>query len=1784
MIHRSIALLALLGLAPAWGATNVAYLNVQEPQCANYNPATHTCGGGVEQNFNVGSDIKGWFAADSANRAAGGTSQLIVVGAATEADSTLIDLRSVGDDYWLRLSGNECNGSADLGVQIVADPDRPWHHFGAYFEIPATRWAPAYDPARDRPINAAKWGFAAGRNTVYQMDAPPELFLRYGIRLIETSPGEDDDWSQSIERQMANLYYGGGAGEFHPTYKVPWYSMISSRKDTLDANGRGTPIDTVWNHGDMYEKDGKLYYLTSDGAHPGTRHMGQPRKVVALQVQVKGVSYVDCQTGLLMDGLHFSRMGKVLNARNSKTALFVNGSLSYLHGESYYNLNFSPPQDGETRRLDGCAIVNNFIGITRAVRKHRGDAFVINGSEGCAVLDNDFFMAAAHGEGVFQRTAHTFTVGNRVYYSFGKYAYEGSSDAWVGLNEFHFNKGPYCDEENVPAEMGPLLGGNGNCQAPGVWMNGNEDEKHPALMATGSRMYVIANRAGGMSGWFTMGGVFAGRNTPYNPGDYVTDSLIWGNFHYRRQKGQRYAEDSQALTNPASAKLYPKTGGGAALVIQDEYNVNSPGRTALTQDHRFENGLCVDPVNPRPAPEPPTSGCTETRLLRENLTIAARGISFDNNTWVQTVPVGNAALLDDMARINRGAESQQVRSCAQFQAEGNVNNHGCESGDISVRNYPPISHSSIDLAITATHPGVDTGKWMTTVKSNVNGANTVTITDYRGFAVPSVVKPWLRTYLADTFDRIICGEANCADPNTPGWYPDVEYLPGGLPDGAFFVQIGNVKTAYVALTKTTGYEAQLTLVENVTVSAGDGVASVPVCGSAPDRGAEFCGAATVPDSLQANTDRFLLAPDQTHTGLEVITNDRGFGNCADSFQLKPDSLSTTDPLILGMQTVGNTVSLTVGTGESPSSLVFYEIEGTGACTETATGVIELEIRNRPGAGGPSETVITWLETPIDIEPTTTGSWQLRDLVALGSLPADTAGVYAFSRQNFDPGNAVVGVRPSGNTDDLFISSRRAGQQFMVEPTGPNATIEAYRDMDLPQMEVRAYFSPSTAITWNDPHFNVGLVCDGTWRAMAYPAGALVIFRAPNPGLIQFRYGEGLAATLADASVRYYPMLTANANGDIEYNCPNGSAMTSLEEVAIFDPSVVTVAPGGWEIFDPLSGDTEIAPTVACPGDEGCAAYVVAALAQNNRRFDVKDVQAKLDNKEGNTVQGFLIMRPNANGKLWVRSNSDSTQYAIVAGFNSGAVAETPDPLVWRLDTCPGTDSLDNRAPDLSLHGGVIRSTAACDGTGNVALNAGQYLAAPLGVANGTLELSTRASGRFQLEFNHDGNQHTRTPGQPGQASTKLVLDFINNTARLATNTPGQADCGAVHDLSGRFGANEQVFIKVVAQGETGSRSLQAWIENRAVLDTDQPRVSCTYSGAIPANGMVLQLRQQEANSGLLLPLTWRGTQQVDTSPPVIPSLSCDTLGLVVSCQWGLPADVGPNSSRRVQWVRLEVDDAAVLDLLPGDTQSAQWTAPLAGPYTMKVVFSDPAANESEATEAVTVSAGNNPPVLGTPGTAVVPVGMNRPSESTSLDMVELCGATDPEGDPIYVAAFGTVPEEADVVSLRPNSGVIDYRHDQAQLGASPIQVILADNQGGQTGICTVPVTVSAPPYFQEPMVYRTMDSPGTTVNWTATIWPYGTAWPPSTEPPISNLVGSSEVVAAPCPSWASNHPFACGEITGWIEPYEEGVEFNHMPPVEIGVPVPVSGSSIEVGPDGDHFSFHFRGYLKEYQP
>ena len=106
---RNILFVLLLALgANAEAATNIAYVDINAAVCSNYDIATHSCGPGSAENFHLDSDIDGWFAGDTANRAAGGISRLVIVGSATEAASTHLDLsyleqRAVAFADWQRV-------------------------------------------------------------------------------------------------------------------------------------------------------------------------------------------------------------------------------------------------------------------------------------------------------------------------------------------------------------------------------------------------------------------------------------------------------------------------------------------------------------------------------------------------------------------------------------------------------------------------------------------------------------------------------------------------------------------------------------------------------------------------------------------------------------------------------------------------------------------------------------------------------------------------------------------------------------------------------------------------------------------------------------------------------------------------------------------------------------------------------------------------------------------------------------------------------------------------------------------------------------------------------------------------------------------------------------------------------------------------------------------------------------------------------------------------------------------------------------------------------------------------------------------------------------------------------------------------------------------------------------------------------------------------------------------------------------------------------------------------
>ena len=1048
------------------------------------------------------------------------------------------------------------------------------------------------------------------------MPVPAAYFVNHGITLLETSPDEDSDWSQSVERQAYNGYYSAqGIGEFHDTWGVPWYSLISTRKDNLDANIRGTPVNHIWNHGDKYEEDGWLYWLTSDGTHPDTRANGEARKVVAIERDAEGIWMDQCTTGILLDGLHFSRMGHPIEVRNSPGPIIENGSFSFMNQEGYYNTSITYNSSFSGPEPDDAVIYGNFFMLTRPIRNHRGDAMILKDGDNSVLLDNDWFMSAAHGEVLVDRQSGSLQVGNRVYYSFGKWAIHHSEDYILALNEYHYNKGPYCDEENVPATSTFLLGGNGRCQSTGVWMDGNEDEKHPMPHAGGSDVQVVYNRSSGMSGWFYMGG-FRARGFGYNTDGRAENNLQQGNFLYRKQNGQRYAITAGQIMTPTTAKLYG--GHGTAIVLQDDWIDDKIGRQVQIFDAHLENDLCADAISMR-LTDPWIAPCMDIRLKGTGTrSLSARNITFDNNMWVMSTPPSDGAtLLDNMVELNEGAAGKNKRSCQYFRdSVSGVTNHTCSTAPITVRNYPTFSRSNVDLTVTATHAGVDQGAFRTTLKSNVSDSTSITIMDYRGFPVPSNYATHQLPYIADAYDTIICGEPSCSDANTPGWFPDSEYIAGGLPDGEFFIVVNGTETTYTALTRTgTGYEANLTLSAPITATAGDNVHNMPYCGSAPDKGgaSEFCGESAVPDSLIANTDSYNVVSNTTHS-LNVLLNDRGFGDCADGdFQLKSGGFTENETLITALAINAGKVDVTLANGQDSDVRFTYTIEGINDCgAADAVGTVVLNVL--PVTSGTSEQVYVQLDTPCDVKPTGDGWTADVNLATDCGIPTDASGGYYQLTPNLSGGVLQLGVRSAASSTDLSRRYRGVGHAGYTSAFDTGAVVDIYKQSTAvgnTKMDLRGYFTNSANVTWNEPPTAKSLTCDSTWNTITgYTAGQLVLFHIADSfgqfSDIKFRYAAGGAETPTE-SAYYQPMLVANGSGNIEYHCSAATGVDELLELAVIDETVVSVPTGGWEVHPAtMTGTVEtITPGVSCPGDDGCSAYVVAVVTDLNRRADVE---------------------------------------------------------------------------------------------------------------------------------------------------------------------------------------------------------------------------------------------------------------------------------------------------------------------------------------------------------------------------------------------------------------------------------------------------------------------------------------------------------------------------------------------------------------------------------------------------
>ena len=479
-----------------------------------------------------------------------------------------------------------------------------------------------------------------------------------------------------------------------------------------------------------------------------------------------------------------------------------------------------------------------------------------------------------------------------------------------------------------------------------------------------------------------------------------------------------------------------------------------------------------------------------------------------------------------------------------------------------------------------------------------------------------------------------------------------------------------------------------------------------------------------------------------------------------------------------------------------------------------------------------------------------------------------------------------------------------------------------------------------------------------------------------------------------------------------------------------------------------------------------------------------------------------------------------------------------DPKVWELATCTGTDPIDGVTPDTTTHGGTIESNgAACDGSGDLLIEAGEHVAAQTGATLGEWTFGVKAAGRYQIEFNHDGNGFSLGAGYPGMAARKAVIDFNQGAAYFSVSTPDEVRCSSDYNLSGQFAADSEVFVKIVRSADGTS---ELWLSDAAITDVESPVALCNYVGN--DKGMVFQVRQ-EANDGLLyLPVTYRSAQQVDTTGPTVPAVSCTNSGLVANCVWSAAVDPVTNSSSMVKWVDVFADTSnppttQIAESLAASTATISRTSATPETVYFDLVFSDAAANSTTTTtESVTTTSANSAPVIGTPVAAVVPTGVTADSEIIAIDMVAHCAATDADGDEMHVVSIVTQPADGEAMLRTVNDRRIDYQHARSATDSDSVVVTLGDTTGNVSGNCTVPITPQTPKYVEPIISFPNQSALNVDFNYLIRLGPtYLGEWESETGfyrtwQAVEGTTAANTPVACPV-----SHPYPCAKVKIYID-------------------------------------------------
>jgi len=448
--------------------------------------------------------------------------------------------------------------------------------------------------------------------------------------------------------------------------------------------------------------------------------------------------------------------------------------------------------------------------------------------------------------------------------------------------------------------------------------------------------------------------------------------------------------------------------------------------------------------------------------------------------------------------------------------------------------------------------------------------------------------------------------------------------------------------------------------------------------------------------------------------------------------------------------------------------------------------------------------------------------------------------------------------------------------------------------------------------------------------------------------------------------------------------------------------------------------------------------------------------------------------------------------------------------------------------------------------------AGESWGVRTGTQNWTADFKVEeASGTLQVDLGYDARTLYAYDVATNVEGMKCVLNFDSGTYYCASNTPSQAKFTGTATLPSLISAEGDAFVRIesIPNSPTTQVLVNLYVSAAAITSQDTPIATGTYVGGDAHTG-VIQFRQSTSalEFGIAAQsLTLTSTAQVDSTAVTPPTVTPTVDGQDVTLTW--PATAG------TKWHRILRDTTTTpttvvtgAEGLASTATSYQEIAPAAGvTYYYRVVFVDSSGNEAQSAD-ITATTGtpNNAPTV-SDGAATVPYGVDYPSDLIVLDVVTICSGADADGDPIY-ASTTTQPTDGTVV-LRTNSELVDYTHNQGQSAADSFVVTLIDDNGAESGNCTITVTPEGPPFIEPIMLSTTRSTSGEKVSYTVVVVPHGEeliSFDESGQNQYQVMTGTGVTTTVTCPR---SNSYACGELKLYLEQDNYGQKFTDLPPI-----------------------------------